>query len=513
MKLILQREVAVMHWRVVATLGFTQKRPEITAILALAEELPDGIITGLDVSRKLLAERPALVGERLLRVCHMMQLIEPAEPPREGWRLTELGQRALKNQEVPTPQRGEFDVWAMDDSLHPEIILRVRPTELERPPKPGEQRESAILPATQEIPTLLRRCESRIVRPPARAENEASEVFVFEFAGQCRCMERERGQLSVELQSDGGFAKFTLQIEGRQTSFAPAAKLPSLSEALAQASRSDAAGPQKVTFRTLGDNERRQARRETDLEELDLSGMGSFTSARLREVPLVPATQADANEWAVWRLRDRIRNYVWPQEFEKLVRDVREFAVREKWEFDATLPSQHELAERWSNEPSLARKLSLPMDWQSLGQPDSPTVFILSGRAAHAQEARKLLREWSDGAARIFILESADANKAADGVAGELKERSVARRVRQAPDLWLRISADNKLGQRWQPAPKPDAKSEKSKGPETPAKAGEWRDLSETEFGRLIEEVRTAFWKQATQELQIDGTWVAVKPS
>ena len=92
MKLILQREVTVTHWRVVATLGFTQKRPEITAILALAEELPDGIVTALDVSRKLLAERPAVVGERLLRVCHMMQLVEPAEQPREGWRLTELGQ-------------------------------------------------------------------------------------------------------------------------------------------------------------------------------------------------------------------------------------------------------------------------------------------------------------------------------------------------------------------------------------------------------------------------------------
>ena len=403
-------------------------------------------------------------------------------------------------------------MWAMDDPLHPEIILRVRPTELERPPKPGEQRESVMLPATQEIPTLLRRCESRVVRPPARAGNEASEVFVFEFAGQCRCMERERGQLSVELQSGGGIAKFTLQIEGRQTSFAPAAKLPSLPEALAQAGRSDAAGLQEVAFRTLGDNERRQARRETDLEELDLPGMGSFTSARLREVPLVPATQTDANEWAVWLLRDRISSYVWPQEFEKLVRAVREFAVREKWEFDAALPSQRELAERWSNEPSLARKLSLPMDWEALGQSDSPTVLILSGRAALAQETKKLLQEWGDGVARIFVLESADAIKADDGLAGELKDRSVARRVRQAPDLWLRISADNKLGERWQPAPKPNPKPEKSKAPEVPQKAGEWRDLAEAEFDRMIEEVRMAFWKRATQELQIDGTWVAVKP-
>jgi hypothetical protein len=249
------------------------------------------------------------------------------------------------------------------------------------------------------------------------------------------------------------------------------------------------------------------------LEELDLPGMGSFTSARLRDVPLVPATQADANEWAVWLLRDRIRGYVWPQEFDKLVRAVREFALKEGWEFDTSLPSQRELAERWSNEPSLARRLSLPLDWEAIGQPDSPTVFILSGRAAHAQEARKLIQEWGDGAARVFVLESADGGKTHDGVADEIKERSAARRVRQAPDVWLRVSTDTKLGQRWQPAPKPNPKTEKPKAPEPPQKAGEWRDVPDGEFDRLIDELRTAFWKRATQELEVDGTWIAVKPS
>jgi len=509
MTLILQRDTMVTRWRVVATLGFIEKRPEITAILALAEELPDGIVTGLEVSRKLLANRPEIVGERLLGVCHMMRLVEPAAPPRAGWRLTELGLRAVVNQEVPVPQRGEFDVWAVDDPLHPEVILRVRPTELERPPKPGEQRGTAGLPSVQEIPALLRGCEGRSVHLAVRAESEASEIFVFGFAEQCRCFGRERGQLVVELQPDGGNARFTLPIEGHQSSFTPVAKLPPLPDALNQAGRSDAAGPLKVTFRALGDNERRHARRESDLGEVILPGVGKFMRACLRDVPLVPSTQEDADEWAVWLLLDRIQGYVWPEEFEKRVRAVREFGVRERWEFDPALPSQRELAERSGGQWALAQKLSVPLDWEVMGQPDAPTVFILSGRAAHAEETRKLLPEWGNGVARVFVLQPADESRGEESALRELGERAVVRRVRQAPDVWLRISARDTFGQAWQPTPMAHARPERSEAAE---KAGDWRPLPETEFGRFIDEARTAFWRRATQELQIDGSWLAIKP-
>lgn len=512
MKLTLKREVAVEQWRVIATLGFAQRRPEIIAILALGGELPDGIVTGLDVSRKLLAERPAIVGERLLDVCRMMKLVERVQEPREGWQLTELGRRALKHQEVPSPQRGEFDVWLLADPLHPEVIVRVRPTEPERQPKPGERIEPSDRVPTQESPAVLRRCQGHVVRPPLRLPDEANEVFVFEFSLQGRFLGRESCQLSVELHPGGGTARFDVTFEGRQTSFAPAAKLPALSDALSAAGITEVDKPLEIAFRTLSDGERRVARREMPIEELALPDMGSFFDARLSNVPLVPETQQDANEWAVWRLIDGIRGYVWPQDFEKHVRAVREFAVKEHWSFDPAVPTQKELAQQRLEQPLLARRLLVPLDWQPVEALSAP-VLILSGRAALAKHGQKLVKEWADGIARVYVLEPADTKAHDQGVIAELGTRAVARRVQQPADVWLRIGPDGRFGQRWHPAPKQDSKTEKSKPAPATNHDGEWMDLSDDELARIAEELKSAFWKRAAQELQPDGGWIAVKPA
>lgn len=510
MKLILKREAVMEHWRVIATLGFAQRRPEIIAILALADEQPDGVVTGLDVSRKLLAERPEIVGKRLLEVCAMMQLVESVEPPREGWRLTEQGRRALKNQEVPVPQRGEFDVWLLFDPLHSELILRVRPTEPEVPPKHGERIETSAPAPVQDLPNHLRRCVSHIIRPPLRLQDEPNEVFVFDFAELGRCIKREPCQLSVELHGGGGTARFDVNFDGRQTHFAPVAKLPALADALGAAGYTELDKPTAVAFRTLSDSERRTANRSEEIEEITTPEIGTFIRAQVADVPLVPETQQDANEWAVWRLVDNIRAYVWPQEFEKQVRAVREFAVKAHWAFDPALPTQSELARTRADQPTLFRRLMVPLDWQPLASLSVP-VLLLSGLAAQSKHGRTLIKEWSSDVERVYVLESADAKTSEDGVHRELGKRAVARRVRQPADAWIRVGPDGAFGQRWQPAPKPDSKAEKPKTPPPHAQDGEWKDVPENELARIVDDLKAAFWNRATQELQPDGGWIAVK--
>lgn len=510
MKLILKREVAMERWRVVATLGFTQRRPEIVAILALADEHPSGVVTGFDVSQKLLAGRPTVVGERLLEVCGMMNLMKRTERLSEVWQLTELGRRALKSQEVPTPQRGEFDVWLLKDALCPEVIVRVRPTEPETPPNRGEKVEPVAPAVTQELPGLLRRCEGNFVRPPLRSQDEANEVFVFNFASLGRCVRRDRSQLSVVLHDGGGSAKFDVAFDGRQTSFAPVVKLPSLSDALKATGRSEVDGPLKIVFRTLSDSERRSARRETEIEGLALPDIGEFAHCRLTDVPLAPATRQDADEWAVWQLIDGIQGYVWPQGFEKHVRAVREFAVSQRWDFDPAIPTQVELARQRADLPVLVRRLLVPLDWQPTGALTAP-VLILSGRAAQDKDARTFIKQGGDGIARVYVLDAADSKTDNDGVIAELGGRAIARRVRQPADVWLQIGPDGQCGQRWHPTSKPGSKSGKSKPPQSEISEGEWKDASEEDLARIKNELESAFWNRATQELQPDGAWVSVK--
>ena len=62
-------------------------------------------------------------------------------------------------------------------------------------------------------------------------------------------------------------------------------------------------------------------------------------------------------------------------------------------------------------------------------------------------------------------------------------------------------------GQRWFDAAKHGAGGQKA------ASDGEWRDITAAELPKAVEALKSAFWNRPTQELQLDGTWVAVKPA
>jgi hypothetical protein len=61
-------------------------------------------------------------------------------------------------------------------------------------------------------------------------------------------------------------------------------------------------------------------------------------------------------------------------------------------------------------------------------------------------------------------------------------------------------------------SPNLNQKPRTAKLPPTIDAAGDWRDLTEIEFDRLLKDLRNAFWKRPVQEFQPDGTWVAIKP-
>lgn len=112
---------------------------------------------------------------------------------------------------MPVPQRGEFDVWMVSDPLNPVVIVRVRPTEPEYPLKPGEKSEPSVPATVQNLPHNLRRCVGQIIRPALRWQDEPNEVFSFGFENLSRCIRREPCQLSVELHSGEGTARFDVR--------------------------------------------------------------------------------------------------------------------------------------------------------------------------------------------------------------------------------------------------------------------------------------------------------------
>ena len=229
-------------------LGFGQRRPEIVAILVLAGEQPHAVVTGADVSRSLLAGRPHAVGERLLEVCSMMRLVERTSTRREARLAVDStsGAELIESGEVPSPERGEYDLWLLTDLLYPEAIVRVR--HAEREPSDSERRP----PATQAVPALLHERLAKVAHLPVRLDDDVKPTHAIPLAFEPlgRCLGRETCELIVEFAADGGTAKFRVTVNGKQASFAASAQLPSLDDALV-ASLQELRRPVSVTFRAL----------------------------------------------------------------------------------------------------------------------------------------------------------------------------------------------------------------------------------------------------------------------
>ncbi|MCR4315433.1 MAG: hypothetical protein NUW37_03680 [Planctomycetes bacterium] len=506
MKLILQRDIFVNRWRVVATIGFNQNRPELIAILALTKELPDGLVSGRDVSSRLLAGRPESVGDRLLSVCRMMKLIESV-PERKGlWSLTPLGERAMMKKEVPVPQRGEFELWTIDDPLFPDAIVRTRATELEH----QSSDENKNVPPSEGIPHLLRRCVNQVIAPPVRFEGEANEICVFEISEKCRASDRVSCRVKLEIDESGGWAIFSTM----DRTFSTTPELPTLAEALSQVGWRGSETVKSVSFRYLSDSDRRSGSKDESLGNVHLRELGDFETGILKDVRLVPKIQSDADEWAEWRLRDKIKGYVWPEDYENMVRAAREVSVKQGWQFDPLLPSQSDLARKIADNSQAQRWLLVPLEWGTLRRENDivrHTILVISGRATSPDEVERILDECGRASNRVFILLPENENAKRLGFSNEIQRTCVIRRVRQPPDTWVWVEPGKWIGRRWVRSEASDSVKNKKSEAGKERSSGSWLDLQDLGFDDVIQKLRRAFWKNAREELDVQGNWIAVK--
>jgi len=510
MKLTLNREVTIERWRVVGTLGLAQRRPEIIAILQLVTESATGFITGADVAAKLLGGRPASVGNRLLQVCQMMNLVTAAPSPADGWSLTEEGRRALQKGEVPTPERGEFEIWLLPDALNPETIIAIRRFDTKAQPKNGD---GGVPPGVREIPDELAQCQGRLVRPPVRSRDEPSEVYVFGFESVGSFLGRERGNLQVDLDPRGGTASFEVPTEDQPATFSPAFKLPALEEALESLELPLSEMPLKVSFATISDGELRTGKRDLVIDATEVGSLEYFSSIKLEGIPLLPESQGSANDWATWRLMDAIRGYTWPEDFDRHVSQVRDWCGKEGWSFRAELPTQNELAKLSSHRSDLVRHLLSPLDWLESNPRNAP-ILILSGKAARETDRARILSESGTGVSAIYVLTGADSSFKWSPSATTNSARTLVRQVARPLDAWIRLGPDGQRGERWHAPAKPTPQKQKDNPPQPKRQPeGEWKETPAAELPRIMEDLKAGFWRRAVSELRDGGAWVPVRPA
>ena len=367
--IILERPVIVKCWRVVGQVAKAEKRTELIPFLLRVRET--GGADARDLAEHLLFESRSrrVVAERLLHIAHAYGLVEKEERDRV-FTLTEAGERAIDTDEVFVPDLGAWTIWASEDPLLPSPILRVdawnEPRAFDE--IKGKKWESAEERSHEDLPAWLQKVVNRPITPNAGG----AAICINHLEDKAEAVETN-DTLRLSWNVGDGRLQLTGALEGKK--IATELEAPPLSldqiwftlleqEALIEWWDMDR---QKlcVSFDGTDDTEREAMVRDLRFESPHIPDYGEFDLITVREVPITPATEADVQSWAKWRLRTRIQDYATSERYAAWCKE----AVAPFDQYEIKLPTRTELFDEfWNKTTNLPKPevwhLAAAEDWR-----------------------------------------------------------------------------------------------------------------------------------------------------
>ena len=310
--IILERPVEVRCWRIVGQVAKVEKRPELMPVLLRASET--GGTDARDVAEHLLFEPRSrrVVAKRLLEIGVRYRLLEKCD---RIFVLTKTGEKAIATREVLVPEYGSWTLWASDDPLFPSPILRIESwdeptayTEIR-----GEERESAKQRSPKELPHWIGNVVGTPIKPAA---GSGAEIRIDDLEDKVEEVDAN-GSLRLRWHAGNGRLQLTGSLEGGQV--ATELEAPSMSSnrvwraLLENGDLLEHWDEQRqklcVTFDETNDTEREAMSRDLEFDAPIIPGYGKFESLTVSGVSIMAESEADAQSWAKWRLKARIREY------------------------------------------------------------------------------------------------------------------------------------------------------------------------------------------------------------
>lgn len=393
----LERTVTVHTFDTEATVAIARERPEWLAVAKLAQDF-GGEITPEAVTRELLAGVHPAVGQRAIQRCIALGLLEWKQDTGTAC-LSALGRVSLEQGRVFVSETRCWRFYYVDDPLIEQGLLHVEPLDVE-----NAQEERHVLRQAKEnghrrpeqgaeTPSLLLEVPEHFEYLDARAEG-ASAFKVVHMGGSGEPGEDCPLRLQLTWQKDGVPA---LELRGKlpRPEYRPRRDSEKESQAVTPPDATvDVSIEIPEILSQLGFNSlwlilvfvatktefsvlrkwREQAGRlvcptvfESATEaarrgfvsnlsvpkvprfpKLDL---GEFDPSVLHSVEHVPASEADAQQWADWLLQDSLTDYATPPSLRQLAE-----ATRKRFEFHSpTLPSPEQLLEAALGKPQDAK--------------------------------------------------------------------------------------------------------------------------------------------------------------
>ena len=339
--IILKRSIKVRCWRVVGQVAKAVKRTEIIPVLLRAHET--GGTNGRDLAEHLFFESQSrhVVAERLLQIGSHYGLLEKQDGV---FVLSEAGQTAIDTGKVLVPEYRAWTIWASEDPLLPSPVLRV---EAWNEPRAfdeikGKKWESAEERSHENLPAWLQKVVNRPITPNAGG----AAICINHLEDKAEAVETN-DTLRLSWNVGDGRLQLTGALEGKEVATeleAPPLSLDQIwftlleQEALLEGKKvtTELEAPplslnsiwptlleqealiewwdidkQKLcaSFDETNETEREAMVRDLRFESPHIPDYGEFDLITVREVPIIPATEADAQSWAKWRLHTRIQDY------------------------------------------------------------------------------------------------------------------------------------------------------------------------------------------------------------
>lgn len=343
----LKRSISVKCFESQATVAVGRQRPEFLAIAQLAADFGRPI-NAQDIHHELLRNCPETMGRLVLKRSVDLGLLEDVE--QEGYaQLSSAGKQALQVGQVLVPEEGVWRFYLTNDPLMPHHLLHAHRLETDSAHKSRDNnRKNTEQSGSQRafpLPQLLKACKNGKAGPSI-VDGQFQQIRELPSHGikahDCTL------ELSYEWTPHGPpLIKLTGELKGIgkkdkqqiDASLAPETKVADSYEQLwkllaAFASQVDIAELDQWHERTarlilpamladLSFIERKQFTRELTIPEWKRGYIGTFNSTVLSAVPLVPASETDADEWAKWLQWDAIQDYVTPAHLDQMGNAVR----------------------------------------------------------------------------------------------------------------------------------------------------------------------------------------------
>jgi hypothetical protein len=398
-------ELAVERFAVFAEMAWLERRPEL-GLVCRAARAEDDRIAPTSVQSVL----PGLgdAGARnVIDWCARLGLCD------RGGGLTKLGFEVAETDEAPVPEQGVYELWCAE---HPLLGRRILATERLASTRDQRFEHVAQLPLVPDRGVLFRSvvdprqrfmlrdlpsnhgqvgCLRRDTRAVCRL------VWILDFEAG-----RDMWQLAGKLESyDSAMRSFAHEPEeARLDLWALASHWgagPLAAFGRWQASERRLA----IGFAGLTDAEQQEFRKAFTLPQADVPGKGSYTGVMVQDVPIGPASDADAQRWGMARLDRHLRTkpaYRSRGEVRRLFAELTEDTPLER--HSPTLPAHDELAQRYlqAKQVDMFWSVAAPVDLAPRGcSPEELAAMRIGAvEVAQATEERDVIRvpyrgEWS----------------------------------------------------------------------------------------------------------------------